>query len=56
MCKEQTSVSHSSTESEIIFLDVGLRMDGITALDLWDFVLDVLHPKLNQRQNNELAR
>ena len=34
MCKEQTSVSHNSTESGIIFLDVGLRMDGITALDL----------------------
>ena len=56
MCKEQTSVSHSSTESEIISLDVGLRMDGITALDLWDLVLDVLHPKLYQRQNNEVAR
>ena len=33
MCKKQTSVSHSSTESEIIFLDAGLRMDGIPALD-----------------------
>ena len=27
MCKKQTSVSHSSTESEIISLDAGLRMD-----------------------------
>ena len=34
MCKKQTSVSHSSTESEIISLDAGLRMDGIPALDL----------------------
>ena len=34
MCKKQTSVSHSSTESEIIPLDAGLRLDGITALDL----------------------
>ena len=25
MCKKQTSVSHSSTESEIISLDAGLR-------------------------------
>ena len=41
MCKKQTSVSHSSTESEIISLDAGLRMEGITALDLWDLVLDV---------------
>ena len=29
MCKSKTSVSHSSTESEIISLDAGLRMDGI---------------------------
>ena len=35
MCKKQTSVSHSSTESEIISLDAGLRLDGILALDLW---------------------
>ena len=26
--KKQTSVSHGSTESEIIALDAGLRMDG----------------------------
>ena len=34
MCQKQTSVSHSSTESEIISLDAGLRLDGISALDL----------------------
>ena len=34
MCKKQTSVSHGSTESEIISLDAGLRLDGIPALDL----------------------
>ena len=28
MCKKQTSVSRSSTESEIISLDAGLRLDG----------------------------
>ena len=43
MCKKQTSVSHSSTEAEIIFLDAGLRMDGIPALDLWDLVIEVFH-------------
>ena len=32
MCKNQTSVSHSSTESEIISLDAGLRLDGIPVL------------------------
>ena len=43
MCKKQTSVSHSSTESEIISLDAGLRLDGIPALDLWDLIVEVLH-------------
>ena len=42
MCKKQTSVSHSSTESEIISLDTGLRLDGIPALDLWDLIVFVL--------------
>ena len=28
-----------STESEIISLDAGLRMDGIPALDLWDLIV-----------------
>ena len=32
MCKKQTSVSHSSTESEIISLDAGLRLDGFPHL------------------------
>ena len=41
MCKKQTSVSHSSTESEVISSDAGLRMDGIPALDLWDLVIEV---------------
>ena len=42
MCKKQTSVSHSSTESEIISLDAGLRLDGIPALDLWDLIVSVV--------------
>ena len=33
MCKKQTSVSYSSTESEIISLDTGLRLDGLPALE-----------------------
>ena len=46
MCKKQTSVSHSSTESEIISLDTGLRSDGLSALELWDqlfLFLDISH-------------
>ena len=42
MCKKQTSVSHSSTKSEIISLDTGSRLDGIPALDLWDLIVSVL--------------
>ena len=34
MCKKQTSVSHSSTEAEVISLDAGLRMDVIPVLHL----------------------
>ena len=33
MCQKQTSVSHRSTESEIISLDAGLRLDGTPALE-----------------------
>ena len=39
MCKKQTSVSHCSTESEIISLDTGLRLDGLPALELCVSVL-----------------
>ena len=42
MCKKQTSVPHSSTESEIISFDAGLRLDGIPAHDLWDLIVAVL--------------
>ena len=51
MCKKQTAVSHSSTESEIISLDAGLRLEGIPALDIWDLIVAVLHG--NTYQNNQ---
>ena len=41
MCKKQTVVSHSSTESEIISLDTGLRLDGLLALELWELIVSV---------------
>ena len=47
MCKKQTAFLHSSTESEIISLDAGLRMDGLLALDLWDIVIEVLRSTTN---------
>ena len=42
MCQKQTSVSHISTESEIISLDAGLRLDGIPALYSWDLIVSAL--------------
>ena len=36
------AASHSSTQSEVISLDAGLRMDGIHALGLSDTVIEVL--------------
>ena len=50
MCKKQTSVSHSSTESEIITLDAGFRLDSFPALDLWDLIVSVLG---NTTQNHD---
>ena len=47
MCKKQSSVSHSSTESEIISLDAGLTLDGRPSLDLWDLIVAV-HGKTNK--------
>ena len=41
MCKKQTSVSHGSTDTEIISLDAGIRMDGLLALDYWDVVIEL---------------
>ena len=53
MCKKQTSVSHSSTESEIISLDAGLRLDRISALDLWDLTVLVLGNTIQTHDRTE---
>ena len=47
MCKKRTSVSHSSTEADVISLDAGSRMDGIPTLDLCDLVIEVFHSSEN---------
>ena len=51
MCKKQTSVSHSSTESEVISLCAGLRLDGLPALELWVLIVSVLGnvPRVSDR-------
>ena len=50
MFQKQTSFSHSSTESEINFLDAGLRLYGIPALDSGDLIVSVLHWKYQSKQ------
>ena len=42
------------TESEIISLDAGLRMDGIPALDFWDLIVIVLHGNTNQSKQERV--
>ena len=38
--KRQTAVSHSSTESELVSADHGLKCIGMPALDLWELLLN----------------
>ena len=40
--QETNCCPHSSTESEIISLDTGLRLDGVPALELCDLIVSVL--------------
>ena len=57
MCKKQPSVSHSSTESEIISMDAGLRLDGISAPDSWDLIVAVLgNTNQNQTEQDDLLK
>ena len=53
MCKKQTSVSNSSTDSELISLDAGLRMHGLFALDLWDTVIKAFNQQQCPTQTDE---
>ena len=53
VCKKQTLVSHSSTDSEVVSLDAGLRMDGLPALRLWDVVIQGLHSFKNTESTQE---
>ena len=62
MCKKQTSVSHSSTEAEVLSLDAGFRMDGTSAVDLRDVVVEsvtfveqqeIINPRSSWKQEPE---
>ena len=50
VCVRNKLQFRSSTESEIMSLDAGLRLDGIPALDLWDLIVAVLG---NEYQSNQ---
>ena len=53
--QEETSVSHSSTESEIFSSDAGLRMDGLRALVLWDVMMEVSRSSNSTKTPTNLA-
>jgi len=51
--KKQTCVSHSSTESEIVAAEQGIRMEGLQALAFWELVTEMLgtnQPKAAETQ------
>ena len=56
MCKTQTSVSHISTEAEIIPLDGSLRMDGIPALTLWYLAIELFHSRTDGPNGEPLKK
>ena len=49
MCKKQTVVSHSSTKSENISVDIGLRLNGLLGLELWDLIVSVFRKRDSDR-------
>ena len=54
LSKKQGAVSHSSSEVEVIALDAATRMEGISALSLWDTVVEVFGEKCsNPRSGTE---
>ena len=55
MCKKQSAVSHSSTESDIVYLDAGRLVDVLLALDLRDIVIEVLRPTNNNVQTKHTS-
>ena len=50
ICKKQTVVSHSSSESELVAVDTHIRTSTIPILDFWDYILDVYAPHKKDHQ------
>lgn len=44
LCKTQRAKSHSAAEPEIAAMHMGLRLEGMPTVDLWDVVVNVLEP------------
>ena len=55
ICKKQTCVSHSSTESEVVAMELGLRSEALPILTLWDLVIDVMDNSRNKTNYNNVA-
>ena len=45
LCKKQTCVSHSSTESEIVAAEYAIRSEGLQVLTFWEHVVQLMSPK-----------
>jgi hypothetical protein len=56
LCKKQTVVSHSSTESEIISMEIALRTEVIHILHFWDLVIYVVGPRKTSSGGVELDK
>ena len=56
VCKKQGAVSHSSTEAEIISLEMAIRMVGYPLLQLWDEILAVMTKAKRRTPDPELRR
>ena len=56
MCKKQTSVSQSSTESEIISWMVDCAWMGLPPPDLWDIAIEVLRSTNNTARHGKQAQ
>ena len=49
LCKKQTCVSHSSTESEIVAAEQAIRTEGLQALAFWELATELLSTALAKK-------
>jgi hypothetical protein len=55
-CKKQTCVSHSSTESEIVAAEQGIRCEGLQVLAFWELVTRLLGTQPNKDAETQTAK